>query len=88
MTPEHSSKPLEGEACLLKMRGGGRETPFPKRGGPRARNTGRGLGPGKRLGVKLIRLFSPGGVGARLGVPGKRLGVRGGAEWGVGLNGG
>lgn len=36
-----------------------------------------------RLGVKLIRPFSP-GVGARLGVPGKSLGVGGGAEWGVG----
>lgn len=49
MTEEHSSKPLEGEACLPKMRGGGGETPFPKGGGPRARGTGGSVGPGERL---------------------------------------
>lgn len=36
--------------------GGGGETPFPKGGGPGARNTGGGVGPGE----KSIRPFSPG----------------------------
>lgn len=61
---------------------GGGDT-FPKAGRPQGQKHRRGPGAGKRLGVKLIRPFSP-GVGARLGVPGKSLGVGGGAEWGVG----
>lgn len=57
MTPEHSSKPLEGGACLRKMEGGV---------GRHLSQRGEAPGPGGRegawagAGMKSIRPFSPG----------------------------